>query len=123
MTEYFIGAIIGVGTMYVIYRLKSNDTDYVKRENDKLNKNLEVQREKRSALERENLKLRDEILDLKRRIDQKEDNWFDLNDSLEDEKRKSTKLNKELEQVSQLLNDYKDALESCQLELKGLKDK
>ena len=123
MTEYFIGAIIGVGTMYVIYRLKSNDTDYVKRENDKLNKNLEVQREKRSALERENLKLRDEILDLKRRIDQKEDNWFDLNDSLEDEKRKSTKLNKELEQVSQLLNDYKDALESCQLELMGLKDK
>ena len=60
MTEYFIGAIIGLGTMYVIYRLKSNDTDYVKRENDKLNKDLEVQREKRSALERENLKLRDE---------------------------------------------------------------
>ncbi len=122
MVEYIIGAAIGAGAMYMIYSTKLKGQETIKRESDRLNSELEMQRKKRSVVEKENLKLRDDIIDLKKQVNRKEDKISDWEDDLEDEKRKSAKLNKELEQLHQSLNEYKDALQACQLEVKSLKN-
>lgn len=123
MVEYIIGAAIGAGAIYMIYSTKLKRQETIKRESDRVNRELETQREKRSILEKENLKLRDDIIDLKKQLNRKDDKISDWEDDLDDEKRKTAKLNKELEQLHQSLNEYKDALQACQLEVKSLKER
>ena len=52
-----------------------------------------------------------------------DDETMDLEDDLEDERVKVSKQEREIDRLKQLVNEYKDALQACELELKNWKNK
>ena len=124
MVELVIGAIVGAGAMYYVKsRLAANEQEQAKSEIDRLNHELDIQRSKRHDLEQENLSIQQEIHTLKQKNLRQSDKAMDMEDSLEDEKRKSDRLKKEVELLQQSLSEYKIALQACQLEVADLKNK
>lgn len=109
--------------MYVKNSSKTKDSDLAQREIDRLDSELKTQQQKRSALEKENLELQQEVIDLKRKASRTDDETMDLEDDLEDERVKVSKQEREIDRLKQLVNEYKDALQACELELKNWKNK
>ena len=93
-----LGAAAGAGVMYVKNSSKTKDQDFVKSEVNRLDSELENQQQKRGALEKENAKLRQEILDLKKKAARTGNETMDLEDDLEDEQRKVAKREREIEE-------------------------
>ena len=118
-----LGAAAGAGVMYVKNSSKTKDSDLTQREVDRLGVELKTQQQKRSALEKENLELQQEVIDLKRKASRTDDETMDLEDDLEDERVKVSKQDREIDRLKQLVNEYKDALQACELELKNWKNK
>lgn len=118
-----LGAAAGAGVMYVKNSSKTKEQDFVKHEVSRLDGELENQQQKRGALEKENARLRQEILFLKKKAAKTGDETMDLEDDLEDERVKVSKQNREIEQLKRTLDEYKGALQACKLELESLKNK
>lgn len=121
MVEAIIGVAIGAGAMYVKSKVDGEKTQDLEQKVEHAQQEIEHLRARKVEAEETEAKLRKEIASLKSASRGQDDEVFDLEDALEDEKRKTQKLTAELTDTQRALRDAQLALEAAQMEIARLK--
>lgn len=122
MLGTILGAATAVGvTYYLMSKSAEGERNYAEQNLLRAQQETERVRKEKAQAEGEISKLEQENTDLRKKFSAQGDNVFDLEDNLEDEQRKSARLEAQLEQALREIQEYKEALQAAEQEIAYLK--